>query len=50
MIRLFLLILLLLPGSLAASEVRFEMEGVEKLDVPLVVEGGWGANWHDAKA
>ncbi|EAQ13648.1 MULTISPECIES: PHB depolymerase family esterase [Maritimibacter] len=27
MIRLFLLILLLLPGSLAASEVRFEMEG-----------------------
>jgi DNA polymerase-1 len=33
-----------------ASLVRSEMEGVEKLDVPLVVEGGWGANWHDAKA
>jgi DNA polymerase I len=30
--------------------VREEMEGVEKLDVPLVVELGSGQTWYDAKA
>jgi DNA polymerase-1 len=28
--------------------VRETMQGVMKLDVPLVVECGWGANWGDA--
>jgi DNA polymerase-1 len=30
--------------------VREEMEGVEKLDVPLVVELGSGQTWYDCKA
>ena len=29
--------------------VKSEMEGVEKLEVPLVVDVGVGANWRDAK-
>jgi DNA polymerase-1 len=28
--------------------VRETMEGVMKLDVPLVVECGWGADWGEA--
>src|SRR5260370_35147359 len=29
--------------------VKSEMEGVERLDVPLVVDTGVGDNWRDAK-
>jgi DNA polymerase-1 len=29
--------------------VKAEMEGVRKLDVPLVVDAGVGDNWRDAK-
>ena len=29
--------------------VQAEMEGVIALDVPLVVDVGWGANWGAAK-
>jgi DNA polymerase-1 len=32
-----------------AAWVKEEMEGVERLDAPLVVEVGWGGNWYDAK-
>ena len=28
--------------------VKKEMEGVLPLKVPLVVDMGWGKNWHDA--
>ncbi|HVR30534.1 MAG TPA: DNA polymerase I [Thermoanaerobaculia bacterium] len=40
------------PADAAAevgSWVKEEMEGVERLAVPLVVEVGWGADWYDAK-
>ncbi len=33
----------------AAAMVKQEMEAVDKLDVPLVVEVGIGENWRDAK-
>ena len=33
-----------------AALVTTEMETVETLDVPLAVEGGWGADWFEAKA
>ncbi|MES1244211.1 MAG: DNA polymerase I [Acidobacteriota bacterium] len=29
--------------------VREEMEGVAQLQVPLVVDAGWGASWYEAK-
>ena len=32
----------------AAAKIKSEMEGVMPLDVPLVVEVGWGATWADA--
>ena len=32
-----------------ATMVREEMEGAIELDVPLVVDVGWGANWMEAK-
>jgi DNA polymerase-1 len=32
-----------------AKMVKREMEGVQKLDVPLVVDVGIGENWRDAK-
>ena len=32
-----------------AAMVREEMEGAIELDVPLVVDVGWGANWMEAK-
>ncbi len=32
-----------------AALVREEMEGVARLDVPLVAEAGWGETWYDAK-
>ena len=32
-----------------AELVRREMQGVADLDVPLVVEIGWGQTWYDAK-
>ena len=30
--------------------VREEMEGVAELEVPLVVEAGWGRSWAEAKS
>ena len=33
-----------------ATLVRSAMEGVEPLNVPLVADAGWGANWDDAKS
>jgi DNA polymerase-1 len=33
-----------------AALVKREMEGVETLKAPLLVETGWGANWLEAKA
>ncbi|MDP9122957.1 MAG: DNA polymerase, partial [Acidobacteriota bacterium] len=33
-----------------AGLVKAEMEGVASLDVPLLVEVGWGPSWYDAKA
>ncbi|MEO8502897.1 MAG: DNA polymerase I [Acidobacteriota bacterium] len=46
---------LVLEAPTAAAEavaelVRCEMVGVESLRVPLLVDVGWGANWHAAKA
>ena len=46
---------LVLEAPAAAAEavaelVRCEMVGVESLRVPLLVDVGWGANWHAAKA
>ena len=32
-----------------ATMVREEMESAIELDVPLVVDVGWGANWMEAK-
>ena len=29
--------------------VKPAMEGAASLDVPLLVEGGWGKTWEDAK-
>jgi DNA polymerase I-like protein with 3'-5' exonuclease and polymerase domains len=29
--------------------VKEEMEGVERLAVPLQVEVGWGRDWYEAK-
>jgi DNA polymerase I len=37
-------------GEAVAQAVREEMEGVASLQVPLLVEVGWGANWYEAKA
>ena len=31
------------------AEIKFIMEGIVKLDVPLTVSIGHGGNWHDAK-
>ena len=31
------------------SLVKSEMEGVHRLDVPLIVDVGVGSNWRDAK-
>lgn len=36
-------------GEAVAQAVREEMEGVAALQVPLLVEVGWGANWYEAK-
>jgi DNA polymerase-1 len=33
-----------------AVPVREEMEGVAQLQVPLVVDVGWGKSWYEAKA
>ena len=33
----------------AVRLVKHEMESVEKLEVPLLVEAGVGPNWKDAK-
>jgi DNA polymerase-1 len=32
-----------------AAWVKEEMEGAERLDAPLRVEVGWGADWYEAK-
>jgi len=40
------------PAAAAAATaalVRTEMEGAERLAVPLVAETGWGDNWMAAK-
>ena len=40
----------MMQGMGGQVQVRQEMEGIAKLDVPLVVDAATGVTWHEAKA